>query len=108
MPAVVAAGIAFAPLAQAESGDQSAADQAVTATYNQVQARCTPSTPPHLQSITWHTFHQGSWGKGRIHDANPRLGGPFKAYWTNPRVGPARNDPAGRTPGQWNVDLGFC
>ncbi len=108
IPAVLAAGIACGPLAQADSGDQSAAEEAVTAIYNQVQARCTPSMPPHLQSISWDTFYPGSWGQGRIHDANPRLGGPFKAYWANPRVGPAQDGPAGRAYGQWNVDLEFC
>jgi hypothetical protein len=108
IPAVLAAGIACAPVVQAESGDQSAAEEAVTAIYNQVQARCTPSMSPHLQSIAWDTFYPGSWGQGRIRDANPGLGGPFKAYWANPRVGPARDGPAGRAYGQWNVDLEFC
>jgi hypothetical protein len=108
--ALLAAGIACAPLAQADSGsaDQSAAEQAVTAIYNQVQARCTPRTPPAFQSISWDSFVAGSWGSGRIHDASPSLGGPFKAYWTNPRVGPARDSSAGRAYGQWNVDLEFC
>jgi hypothetical protein len=104
----LAAGIACAPLAQADSGDQSAAEQAVTAIYNQVQRGCTPRTPPSLQSISWDTFYPGSWGSGRIHDANPGLGGPFKVYWANPRVGPATDGPAGRAYGQWNVDLEFC
>jgi hypothetical protein len=50
------AAITFSPLAHADSGDQSDAEQAVTAIYNQVQRRCTPSLPPNLQSITWTSF----------------------------------------------------
>lgn len=109
VPAVLAAGIACAPLAQADSGDQASAQEAVTAIYNQVQRGCTPSTPPHLQTINWSTFYPASWGEGRIVDANSSLGGPFKVYWTNPRVGPAQsNSLAGRAYQQWNVDLEFC
>jgi len=114
VPAVLAVGITCAPVAQADNGDQESAEQAVTAIYNQVQARCTPRTPPSFQSISWDNFTPGSWGSGRIHDANSGLGGPFKVYWTNPRVGPAKDGAAGRAyhgPGdntQWSVDLEFC
>lgn len=108
-PAVLAAGIACAPLAQADSGDQSAAEEAVTAIYNRVIPGCTSHhNVGNIQSISWDTFNPGSWGGGRIHDANSRLGGPFKVYWTNPRVGPAQDSAAGRAYGQWNVDLEFC
>ncbi|OBB80064.1 hypothetical protein A5760_01245 [Mycobacterium colombiense] len=108
MPAVLAVGIVCAPLAQAESGDRADAEQAVTAIYNQVQARCTPRTPPAFQSISWNDFYPAVGGTGRIHDANAGLGGPFKVSYRNPRVGPATDGPAGRAYGQWGVDLEFC
>lgn len=108
IPAVLAAGIVCAPMAQADSGDQNAAEEAVTVIYNRVQRGCTPSMPPHLQSISWSRFYPGSGGEGRIIDANPSLGGPFQAYWTNPRVGPAVDSPPFRAYGQWGVNLEFC
>lgn len=108
IPAVLAVGIACAPLVQADSGDQSAAEEAVTAIYNRVQARCTPRMQPNLQAINWNNFYPASWGEGRIVDANPSLGGPFEAYWANPRVGPAHDGPAGLAYGQWSVKLEFC
>ncbi|WP_216638058.1 hypothetical protein [Mycobacterium colombiense] len=107
IPVVLTAGIACAPLAEADSGDQASAEQAVTAIYNQVQARCTPRTPPAFQSISWDNFYPAVGGEGHIHDANSALGGPFKASYWNPRVGP-KDGAAGRAYGQWSVDLEFC
>ena len=105
---VALAAIMFSPLAHAETGDQSDAEQAVTAIYNRVQRGCTPSMHPNPQSITWDTFYPASGGEGRIHDTNPALGGSFKVSYWNPRVGPAQDGPAGRAYGQWAVDLEFC
>jgi hypothetical protein len=103
------AAITFSPLAHAEVGDQSDAEQAVRTIYNQVQTRCTPSMHPSFQSISWSTFFPDSWGEGRIIDSNSALGGSFKVTFTNPRVGPAHdNSSIGRADGQWNVDLQFC
>jgi hypothetical protein len=102
------AALVVAPIASAESGDQADAEQAVTAIYNQVQRRCTPSMSPHLQSIRWDSFYPASYGTGVIHDANSALGGPFTVAYSNPRVGPALNGPAGRPYGQWSVNLEFC
>lgn len=104
----VAAVITFAPLAHADSGDQSAAEQAVTAIYNQVQRGCTPTEAPQLQSIQWSRFAADSGGEGRIVDANPHLGGPFVVAWWNPRVGPAQDTSTARAYGQWSVKLEFC
>jgi hypothetical protein len=104
----VFAAISFSPLAHADSGDQSDAEQAVTAIYNQVQRRCTPSLPPHLQSITWTSSTPASYGEGTIHDANSALGGSFTVSYFNPRVGPAQDGSAGRAYGQWAVNLEFC
>jgi hypothetical protein len=106
----VLAAITLSPIASAESGDQSDAEQAVAAIYNRVQRGCTPSLSPHLQSISWDTFYPASGGSGRIHDANSAIGGPFTvAYW-NPRVGPAQDTPSAgfRAYGQWGVNLEFC
>jgi hypothetical protein len=105
---LLAVGIICAPPAQADSGDQASAEEAVTAIYNQVQRRCTPNTAPSLQSISWSSFNPDSFGEGRIIDARPGLGGPFQvAYW-NPPVGPAKDSPPFRGYGQWGVNLEFC
>jgi hypothetical protein len=103
LPAVLVAGIAVAPVAQAD-GTQASAEQAVGTVYNQVQRRCTPSLAPSLQSISWEQFN-GNYGKGRIVDADPRLGGSFQIGWDNTNGSPA----AGwRRSGQWDVELEFC
>ncbi|HEY2501407.1 MAG TPA: hypothetical protein VGI68_08280 [Mycobacterium sp.] len=112
--AALAAGIACAPLAQADA-DTSNLDQIVAGVYNQVQARCTPSMPPSFQRIQWDAgMPYGGGGTGRIIDANPRLGGPFTVYWNlgpNPPAG-ARSVPAytssGAPHGYWDVTLEFC
>ena len=103
-----AAAITFAPLAHADSADQAAAEQAVQTIYNQVQRGCTPTEPPQLRSIQWSRFVADSGGEGRIVDANPNLGGPFKVAWWNPRVGPAQDTVPYRASGQWGVNLEFC
>jgi hypothetical protein len=104
----LAVGIACAPLAQADDGDQASAEQAVTAIYNRVQRACTPSMAPHLQSIHWSRFYAASGGEGTIHDANSSLGGAFTVSYWNTKVGPAKDGPAGRAYGQWAVNLEFC
>lgn len=109
VPVVLAAAITCAPLAQADSGDQASAEQAVTVIYNRVQRACTHNfAAPNIQSISWEVFYPASWGEGRIHDANPALGGPFRVNYFNPRMGPAVDGAAGRAYGQWGVNLEFC
>jgi hypothetical protein len=103
MSVVLAAAIACAPLARAD-GTQASAEQAVATIYNQVQRRCTPSMAPSLQSIQWEQFN-GNYGKGRIVDANPGLGGPFQIGWDNTNGNPA---PGWRRSGQWDIELEFC
>jgi hypothetical protein len=105
--AVLAAGIACAPLAQADNGDQASAEQAIRAVYSRITCG-SPPMPMSLQSIRWDNFYPASGGSGRIIDANPALGGPFKVAWWNPRVGPAQDSPPYRAYGQWGVDLEFC
>jgi hypothetical protein len=106
--AVSVAAIVCTPSAHAYSGDQASAEQAVTAVYNEVQRRCTPSMPPSLQSISWDSFNPAAGGAGTIHDARPQLGGPFQVTYWNERVGPARDSPPFRAYGQWGVNLEFC
>jgi hypothetical protein len=107
--AVITVGITGVPLAHADSGDQPAAEQAVTAIYDQVIPGCTMHhNTADIQSISWSSFYPASWGEGRISDANSALAGPFKVYYQNPRVGPAQDSAAGRAYGQWAVDLEFC
>jgi hypothetical protein len=101
-------GFACAPLAHADSGDKSVAEQAVRQVYEQRQKACTPSMTPQFTGITWDSFYPAAGGEGRILDANPSLGGPFKAFWTNPRVGPAQSFSDYVAVGQWAVELEFC
>ncbi len=109
VPLLSAAVLVSAPLAHADPADQASAEEAVYAIYEQVQSARTPSLSPQPQSITWETFYPGASGTGVINDANEGLGGPFAIYYTNPRVGPATDDPSvGRAYGQWNVELQFC
>jgi hypothetical protein len=106
--ALMAVGVAVAPVAQAYPGDQADAEQAVTAIYNRVQRACTPRMPPSLQSISWSRFNPESGGEGRIIDANQALGGSFTVTYWNPKVGPAKDSPPYRASGQWGVNLEFC
>ena len=106
--ALLAVGITAAPLAHADSGDQSEATQAVETVYVQRQQLCTPSLTPQFQKIVWDNFTPASWGAGRIVDANSHLGGPFKVYYANPRVGSASAFPGAIAVGQWAVVLEFC
>jgi hypothetical protein len=108
LAAVLAAGIACAQLAQAETGDQSDAAQAVATAYAQKQKRCTPSMTPQFQSISWDSFYPASFGSGSIVDANSHLGGPFKVYYTNPKIGPAISVGDKMAVGQWLIEFDFC
>jgi hypothetical protein len=106
--AVLAAGIACAPLAQAD-GNSANLDQLVAQVYDQVQRRCTPTEPPQFQRIAWDSPPGGQGGSGRIIDADPALGGPFQVYW-NLGGGPfpgARVVPA-QPQGYWDIVLEFC
>jgi hypothetical protein len=108
VPAVVAVAVAYAPVTHAD-GDATNLDRLVAQVYNEVQRGCTPTTPPSFQSIAWDSPPTGQGGSGRIVDANPALGGPFRALW-NPGGGPfpgARVVPA-QPQGYWDVVLEFC
>jgi hypothetical protein len=107
--ALAAIGIAGAAPAHADAPTQASAEQAVRSSYIEVQSRCTPRTPPNFQSIAWDFFSSTPvdgriGGSGRIHDANPSLGGPFVAVWDNGTVLP----PGARKVGQWDITFEFC
>lgn len=106
--ALVTAIVGYTVPAQAITGDQADAKQAVAAVYNQVQRRCTPSMAPSLQSISWTQFNPESGGEGTIHDANQALGGPLIVAYGNPKVAPAQATSGYRPYGQWGVNLEFC
>jgi hypothetical protein len=108
MLAVLTSAIALAPLALADSGEQSVAEQAVRQVYEQRQKACTPDTLPEFKGIAWDSFYPAAAGEGRIIDTNASLGGPFKAIWTNPRVGPAQSFSDYIAVGQRAVELEFC
>jgi hypothetical protein len=110
--ALISAGamIAMASLAHADA-DQASAEQAVEDGYIKYQKGCTPTEPPRFQSISWDFFyppgtdpsgHVG--GSGRIHDADPALGGPFVAVLDTGALPPT----GAVKVGGWDVVFEFC
>lgn len=83
------------PPSPPELGDQPTAEQRVIQGYAAKQHGCTPDTPPNPQSVTWDPpgFTPSVGGSGNINDANPQLGGPFRADWVN---------------GRWHIDYLYC
>jgi hypothetical protein len=78
-----------------DAGDQVTAEQRVIDGYKQKQLNCTPSLPPNPQSLTWDPpgFAPYVGGTGMIHDANPQLGGHYRADYVN---------------GRWHIEYQFC
>jgi hypothetical protein len=76
-------------------GDQPTAEQRVIEGYTAKQHGCTPDTPPNPKSVTWDPpgFTPSVGGSGNVNDANPQLGGPFRADWVN---------------GRWHIDYLYC
>jgi hypothetical protein len=76
-------------------GDQPTAEQRVIDGYTAKQQACTPDTPPNPKSVTWDSpgFTPSVGGSGHVNDANPQLGGPFRADWVN---------------GRWHIDYLYC
>ena len=76
-------------------GDQPTAEQRVIEGYTVKQHGCTPDTPPNPKSVTWDPpgFTPSVGGSGNVNDANPQLGGPFRADWVN---------------GRWHIDYLYC
>jgi hypothetical protein len=78
-----------------EGGDQVTAEQKIKDGYIQKQINCTPSLPPNPQSITWDPpgFAPNIGGSGVIRDANPQLGGQYRADYVN---------------GRWHIEYPYC
>lgn len=80
-------------------GDQASAEQAIRNGYVQKLAHCgaTRSAVANVQSISWDPpgFSPTTGGSGMIHDADPRLGGPFIATPIT-------------TTGRWSIQYRFC
>ncbi|WP_231985369.1 integrase [Mycobacterium sp. E796] len=87
---------AFCPADPApDAGDQATAEQKIRDGYIQKQMNCTPSLPPNPQSITWDPpgFAPNVGGSGVIRDANPQLGGQYRADYVN---------------GRWHIEYPYC
>jgi hypothetical protein len=78
-----------------DAGDQTTAEQKIIDGYKAKQVNCTPSLPPNPQSITWDPpgFAPNVGGTGTIHDANPQLGGQYRADYVN---------------GRWHIEYLYC
>ncbi|MCW2660532.1 MAG: hypothetical protein JWP83_1684 [Mycobacterium sp.] len=87
---------AFCPIEPApDGGDQATAEQKIADGYVKKQINCTPELPPNPQSITWDPpgFAPYVGGSGVIHDANPQLGGQYRADYVN---------------GRWHIEYPYC
>jgi hypothetical protein len=78
-----------------DGGDQATAEQKVIDGYKQKQINCTPNLPPNPQSVTWDPpgFAPYVGGTGVVHDANPQLGGQYRADYVN---------------GRWHIEYLYC
>ncbi|MFI5508341.1 hypothetical protein ACIA48_12790 [Mycobacterium sp. NPDC051804] len=79
----------YAPVQTQESAEFAIADG-----YLAMQTVCTPDRTPVFESVTWDDpGFTPEGGAGMIHDADPALGGHFKATWA------VEN---------WSVEYQFC
>jgi hypothetical protein len=78
-----------------DGGDQATAEQRVIDGYVKKQVNCTPNLPPNPQSVTWDPpgFAPFVGGTGVIRDANPQLGGQYRADYVN---------------GRWQIEYPYC
>ena len=78
-----------------DGGDQATAEQQIIDGYVKKQINCTPNLPPNPQSVTWDPpgFAPYVGGTGVIHDANPQLGGQYRADYVN---------------GRWHIEYPYC
>ena len=78
-----------------DGGDQATAEQKVIDGYVKKQINCTPDLPPNPQSLSWDPpgFAPYVGGTGVIHDANPQLGGQYRADYVN---------------GRWHIEYPYC
>jgi hypothetical protein len=78
-----------------DAGDQATAEQKIKDGYVKKQMNCTPNLPPNPQSVTWDPpgFAPYVGGTGVVHDANPQLGGQYRADYVN---------------GRWHIEYMYC
>ncbi len=78
-----------------DGGDQATAEQKIVDGYIKKQINCTPDLPPNPRSVTWDPpgFAPYVGGSGVIHDANPHLGGQYRADYVN---------------GRWHIEYLYC
>lgn len=78
-----------------DTGDQTTAEQRITDGYVAKQKGCTPDVTPNPLGVIWDSpgFTPNLGGTGRVNDADPRLGGQFRADWVN---------------GRWHIVYPYC
>ena len=78
-----------------DAGDQTTAEQKIIDGYVKKQINCTPDLPPNPQSVTWDPpgFAPFVGGTGVVHDANPQLGGQYRADYVD---------------GRWHIEYPYC
>jgi hypothetical protein len=78
-----------------DAGDQTTAEQKIIDGYVKKQINCTPDLPPNPQSVTWDPpgFAPFVGGTGVVHDANPQLGGQYRADYVD---------------GRWHIEYLYC
>ena len=86
---------AMASAAPADPGDQTTAEQRIIDGYIAKQRGCTPDLAPNPQGVNWDSpgFTPNVGGTGTVNDADPRLGGQFRADWVN---------------GRWHIVYPYC
>lgn len=78
-----------------DGGDQGTAERQIMNGYVDNEKGCRPDVTPNPQSVTWDPpgFQSNTGGSGKITDADPRLGGQFRADWVN---------------GHWHIEYPHC
>jgi hypothetical protein len=78
-----------------DTGDQTTAEQRIIDGYVAKQKGCTPDLTPNPLGVIWDSpgFTPNLGGTGRVNDADPRLGGQFRADWVN---------------GRWHIEYPYC
>jgi hypothetical protein len=76
-------------------GDQASAERHIIDGYLMKQRDCTPDLAPNPQGVTWDSpgFTPNVGGMGTVRDADPGLGGQFRADWVD---------------GRWHIEYPYC
>jgi hypothetical protein len=94
--AVLTGGSAATVLAApSDPGDQTTAEQRIIDGCVAKQRGCTPDLAPSPQGVTWDSpgVTPNVGGTGTVTDADPRLGGQFRADWVD---------------GRWHIVYPYC